>query len=130
MLRGRLMTRRIKQLAIASVVLVAAVAMVSIAAKRFRHIESSAARGLAFKKGDPDREPGEHKRALAGVNDERWPDYTAEVEGYLLRAYPEAEVPGEATLAALAAWKNLNAGSHSAGSWQLIGPSKATYPAV
>src|SRR6185436_7681774 len=63
-------------------------------------------------------------------NDARSADYSAAVEAYLLRAYPEAEVPGEATLAARAGWTTLNASTHSGGAWQLIGPSKATYPAV
>ncbi len=36
----------------------------------------------------------------------------------------------EATIAAQREWAALNAGPHSPGSWQLIGPSKATYPGV
>jgi hypothetical protein len=107
------------------------VVMVSAAAKRSRQAQSSAARGLAFKKGDPDMlGPGDNKRAVIGPNESRFPDYTPEVESYLLRAYPESEVPGEATLAARNGWLALNASAHSTGSWQLIGPSKATYPAV
>ena len=43
--------------------------------------------------------------ALIGPVDSRSPDYTSEVEAYLLRAYPEAEVPGEATLAARNGWQ-------------------------
>ncbi|PYQ46277.1 MAG: hypothetical protein DMF77_01435 [Acidobacteria bacterium] len=39
-------------------------------------------------------------------------------------------MPGEATLNARSGWAALNASAPSAGSWQLIGPSKATYPAV
>jgi hypothetical protein len=82
-------------------------------------------------KGDPDdREPGANKRALAGLMDERWADYTPEVEAYLLRAYPAAEVPGEATIAAHNGWRAMKAGPHSDGAWELIGPDKATYPAV
>jgi len=68
--------------------------------------------------------------AEAVFSEGRNPDNTVEVESYLLRAYPETEVPGEATLAARSGWAALSAGSHSAGSWQLVGPSKATYPAV
>lgn len=79
---------------------------------------------------DPDREnPGANKRALVGANDSRWPDYTADVEAYLLRAYPAPEIPGDATRAAHAGWAALNASAHSSGAWDLIGPSKATYPA-
>jgi len=123
------MMRTIRHVGVAGVLVLVAVALVFVMAKRSRPVASSAARGFAVK-GDPDREPGAHKRALFGANDSRWPDYTPEVEAYLLRAYPEAEVPGEATLAAIESWKTLNAGAHSTGAWQLIGPSKATYPAV
>jgi hypothetical protein len=117
------------ELAVAGVLVAAAIVIALVAAKRFQQTESTAARGVAFKKGDPDRmEPGANKRALVGANDSRWPDYTPEVEAYLLRAYPEAEIPGEATVAALNGWKALNASAHSTGAWQLIGPSKAIYP--
>jgi len=110
-------------------VVVAIVAVGFVAVKRFTRSAPPLERGLAFAKGDPDDRPGEHKKALVGPNDERWPDYTPEVEAYLLRAYPEAEIPGEATLNARAAWAALAASSHSSGTWDLIGPSKATYPA-
>jgi hypothetical protein len=123
------MMRTIRRVGVAGVLVLVAVAIGFVTAKRSRPVGSSAARGFAVK-GDPDREPGAHKRARFDANDSRWPDYTPEVEAYLLRAYPEAEVPGEATLAAIESWKTLNAGEHSTGSWQLIGPSKATYPAV
>ena len=82
-----------------------------------------------FKKGDPDK-GRDNKRAIVGPNDTRWPDYTADVEAYLLRAYPGTDIPGDATVAAYAGWSGLNGGAHSAGAWQLIGPSKATYPGV
>ena len=85
----------------------------------------------ALKLSDPDAKPSrDNKRAVVGPNDAHWPDYTAEVEAYLLRAYPAAEIPGDATLAARSGWAALNASAHSDGAWQLIGPSKATYPAV
>src|ERR1044072_4997447 len=119
------------RLAVVSVLVAIAVVTVAVAAAtRITRKESPAARAFAFKKGDPDIEPGDNKRALVGPNDSRWPDYTHEVEAYLLRAYPEAEVPGEATIAAWNGWKALSAGPHSPGAWGLIGPSKATYPAV
>jgi len=109
----------------------AAVVLVSVAVRTARPTSAPTARGFAFKKGDPDMvQPGDNKRAIIGPNEPRWPDYTPEVEAYLLRAYPEAEVPGEATLAARNGWAALNASAPSNGSWQLIGPSKATYPAV
>jgi hypothetical protein len=81
-------------------------------------------------KGDPDAAPRDNKRALIGPNDTRWPDYSAEIERYLLRAYPAAEIPGEATIAAREGWLALSANTHSEGQWQLIGPAKATYPAI
>jgi len=60
----------------------------------------------------------------------RNPESSPSVEAYLLRAYPATEIPGDATLAAQSGWAALSAGAHSTGSWQLIGPSKATYPSV
>jgi hypothetical protein len=108
---------------------VAAAAIVSVVVIRPPH--RAGERQLVFKKGDRDREPGANKRALVGLAGEsRWPDYTADVEAYLLRAYPAADIPGDATVAAYAGWQALNAGAHSSGAWQLIGPSKAQYPAV
>ena len=111
-------------------VAVAAVIVAFVAVKKSHPSSSPTARAFLFKEGDPDMRPGDNKRALIGPNESRWPDYTPEVEAYLLRAYPEAEVPGEATLNARSGWAALNASAPSAGSWQLIGPSKATYPAV
>ena len=73
---------------------------------------------------------GANAEATIGSAESRQPDTSAEVEAYLLRAYPETEVLGESTLAAKAGWAALDASAHSAGAWQLIGPSKATYPAV
>jgi len=118
------------RLAMAGALVIAAVTTASVVWKRSDRSQSATTRDFVFKKGDPDSGPGEHKRAIIGPNDARWPDYSPEVEAYLLRAYPEAEVPGEATLAARAGWKTLDAAAHSSGAWQLIGPSKATYPAV
>src|SRR5438105_9728061 len=83
------------------------------------------------KKGEPEaRAKGRNVEAAVGPNEARDADYTPGIEAYLQRAYPADEVPGEATLAAHSGWAALNAGAHSPGSWQLIGPSKATYPAV
>ena len=70
------------------------------------------------------------KKDLPDESASRSPDSTPGVEAYLLRAYPETEIPGDATLAAQSGWAALNASTHSTGAWQLIGPSKATYPAV
>jgi hypothetical protein len=118
------------RLATMAAVGVAAVIVAVVAVKKSHPTSSPTARAFVFKEGDPDMRPGDNKRALIGPNESRWPDYTPEVEAYLLRAYPGAEVPGEATLNARNGWAALNASAPSAGSWQLIGPSKATYPAV
>jgi hypothetical protein len=126
-LRGRFSYTR---LAFATALLIAAAVLASIATKRSQQPESSAAGAFTPEKGERDGEPGANKRALAGLAESRWPDYTAEVEAYLLRAYPEAEVPGEASIAAVNGWKALDASAHSTGTWELIGPSKATYPSV
>jgi len=109
----------------------AAVVLVGLAVRTAPPASSPTTREIAFKKGDPDQvEPGDNKRAVMGPNESRWPDYTPEVEAYLLRAYPATEVSGEATLGARNGWAALNAGGSSSGAWELIGPSKATYPAV
>jgi hypothetical protein len=118
------------RLATMAAVGVAAVIVAFVAVRKSHPTSSPTARAFVFKEGDPDMRPGDNKRALIGPNESRWPDYTPEVEAYLLRAYPAAEVPGEATLNARSGWAALNASAHSTGSWQLIGPSKATYPAV
>jgi hypothetical protein len=70
------------------------------------------------------------KKEVKDEEDARSPAATPNVEAYLLRAYPATEVPGEATIAAQQGWAALNAASHAPGAWQLIGPSKATYPSV
>ena len=70
------------------------------------------------------------KKGLPDESDSRSPDSTPGVEAYLLRGYPDTEISGDATLAARSGWAALNASGHSTGSWQLIGPSKATYPVV
>lgn len=86
---------------------------------------------IVFKKGDTDQvKPGRNAEAIIGANEYRAADSSPDVEAYLKRAYPGGEVPMEATLAAQNGWAKLNANKHSAGSWQLIGPSQATYPPV
>jgi hypothetical protein len=116
----------------AALAIVVAAAVITGVAFRISHrTGSGTTTPLAFAKGDPDdKRPGDNKKALVGPNDARFADYNAGVEAYLLRAYPETEVPGAATLAAQSGWAAMNASGHSNGAWQLIGPSKATYPAV
>ncbi|MFN8060378.1 MAG: hypothetical protein U0Q12_14575 [Vicinamibacterales bacterium] len=87
------------------------------------------ANAIPMKRSGPEKS-GRNAEDTIGAAETRVPEQSAEVEAYLLRAYPAAEVIGEATLAAKAGWASINASAHSAGNWQLIGPSKATYPAV
>ncbi len=76
-----------------------------------------------------DEDPIGFKKGLEDESD-RAPNKTPAAEAYLIRAYPATDIPDSASLAARVNWTALNAGAHSAGSWQLIGPSKATYPSV
>ncbi len=76
-----------------------------------------------------DEDPIGFKKSLDDEGD-RAPDRTPSAEAFLIRAYPATTIPDSASLAARVNWTALNAGAHSAGSWQLIGPSKATYPSV
>src|SRR3954468_701694 len=82
------------------IVAAAAVAASSLLTKRATRSAPTAAAGFVAKKSGADRvEPGAHKRALVALDEALGADYTPAIESYLLRAYPEAEVPGEATLA-------------------------------
>ena len=77
---------------------------------------------LSFTKGDPDQD---------AIGSE--PADTAEGRAAALRAYPAAvdEIPLDATLNAQSAFASIKAQSGAgSGVWQLIGPSKATYPGV
>jgi hypothetical protein len=122
------------RLAVAGAVTVglAAAAVGLVAVRQSRESRSLKARADAIvsKKDVETIKAGKNAEAVIGADENRKADSSADVEAYLLRAYPAAEVPGEATLAAQSGWAALNAGAHSAGSWQLIGPAKATYPAV
>src|SRR5437899_2953821 len=126
-------TRRSTRIAVASIAACAIVttALIFLAVNRSEVRAEDRARAAVLGKSDGARfKPGDSRRAAVGVNESRSPDFTPDVEAYLLRAYPEAEIPGDATLAAQSGWAALNASAHSTGSWQVIGPSKATYPAV
>ena len=132
----------IRLLAILAIVASAALALVGISrslsrvGQRDAELQSresllkARADAIVTKRVPERNKPGASAEAVIGAGETRNPDSSAEVESYLLRAYPEAEVPGEATLAAKSGWAALNAGAHSSGTWQLIGPSKATYPSV
>jgi hypothetical protein len=73
---------------------------------------------------------GKNAEAAVGPNEVRNPDSTPDVEAYLQRAYPAAEITMDQTIAAQNAWAALAAGAGSPGTWQLIGPSTAKVPAV
>jgi hypothetical protein len=114
------------------VALALAVAAIGLVAKtRASRSLKSRADAIVFKKGDPDViKAGRNAESAFGANETRGPDSSPDIQAYLIRAYPAAEIPMEATLAAQNGWASLNAGAHSAGTWQLIGPSKATQPGV
>src|SRR6202165_1726969 len=119
------------RIAIGSTLVLAAVALAFSAVKISNSTGAPAAHAFVLKKGDPDAMgPGGNKRAIIGSNEYRGPDYTPDVEAYLVRAYPDSEVSGDATLAAKSGWSSMDASQHAPGSWQLIGPSTASFPAV
>src|SRR5438105_4599749 len=76
-------------------------AIIFVAVNRSDVRAEDRARAAVLCKSDVDPfKPGDSRRAAVGVNESRSPDFTPDVEAYLLRAYPEAEIPGDATLAA------------------------------
>jgi len=92
------------------------------------HRAAPAVGGFAWKRGNPAAVAAMgNKRALFGAAESRGL-YTPAVEEFLKRAYPSDDVAPEATVAAWAGWASLNGGKHSAGTWQLIGPSIASVP--
>src|SRR4051812_37668278 len=117
------------RLAMAGALVLAAVALAVTSTKMSTPLLQAAKPRHAPKKMDADSfKPGVN--AETTVMEGKNPDSSPEIEAYLLRAFPATEIPGDATLKAKADWSALNASAHGAGTWQLIGPSKATYPAV
>ncbi len=130
MKRGRLIRLAVAG-AVALVFATAAVGLVAVRQSRESRSLKARADAIVLKKGSPDKiKAGKNAEAAIGANEVRGADSSPGVEAALRRAYPAAEVSSDATLAAQNAWASLNAGAHSTGTWQLIGPSKATYPAV
>ena len=81
-----------------------------------------------------------NKVTRPGISRDKGP-FGAALEKFGLRAYPAADVPSEATLNAMAAFKHLKARGAAAllasinaptalAQWQLIGPSSAVEPAI
>jgi hypothetical protein len=118
---------------LAALVLVAAALVLTAFGRSGASRASIADEPHAFvhQKDDPSRfAAGRNAETAIGPNELRSPDSTPDVEAYLQRAYPADEVTMAQTIAAQNGWAALAAGPSSGGAWQLIGPSKATYPAV
>jgi hypothetical protein len=127
--------RKWTRFAVAGVIaLVLVAAAIGLAATRKSRAEKekllkARADAIVSKRMPETFKPGKNAEAVVGA-EARNPDSSPAVEEYFKRAYPADEIPPDASFAAKEAWAALNAGAHSAGAWQLIGPSKATYPAV
>jgi hypothetical protein len=121
------------RLAVAGVAALAlAAAAVGLAtARRSGAASARSVQPFVHAKGSPHRvAEGTNAEAAIGPNEVRNPDSTPDIEAYLQRAYPAAEITLDQTTAAQNAWAALAAGAGSPGSWQLIGPSTAKVPAV
>jgi hypothetical protein len=111
------------------VLAVAAIGMVT--ARRSGPSSAHSPRAFVHQKVDPHRiAAGRSAEAAIGPNEFRHPDDTPDVEAYLQRAYPADEVSMSDTIAAQNAWAHLESEGGSPGTWQLIGPSSGTVPAV
>ena len=88
---------------------------------------------LAGARGEPG--DGRHGDDVAPSDSEQVDVFGAAQQDYLHRAYPAAEVSVKDTLNAQKAWTNIKAkglaiGQNDPGSWTLIGPSIANFPAI
>ena len=92
--------------------------------------EPRAARRPAKTLPDMEGRAGGNAEAAVGANESRSFLSSPDVEKYRNRAYPATEVQWAQTIGARQAWNAVQAAGASSGAWQLIGPSKATYPAV
>jgi hypothetical protein len=102
-----------------------------VAARRSGPTSAHSPRAFVHQKGDPHRvAAGGSAEAAVGPNEVRHPDNSPDVEAYLQRAYPADEVALADTIAAQNAWAHLKSAGGSPGTWQLIGPSSGTVPAV
>jgi len=109
----------------------AAAAIGLVAAKSAGSASARSAQPFVHAKGSPvEMAARKNAEAAIGPNEVRNPDSTPDIEAYLQRAYPAAEITMEQTIAAQNAWRALAAGPSSPGAWQLIGPSVARVPAV
>jgi hypothetical protein len=131
------------RVAVAGTLVLAAVALAVTTAKMSGPLQAgkSAVNKDAFNKfrQDGDELLG-NKVTRPGISRDKGP-LGAALQKFSLRAYPAADVPSEATLNAIASFKQLKARGVSAplastntlsalGEWQLIGPSSAVDPAI
>jgi hypothetical protein len=117
--------------ACAATLALAVAAIGLVAASRSGPSSAHSPRAFVHQKADPHRvAAGRSAEAAIGPNEFRHPDDTPDVEAYLQRAYPGNEVPMALTIAAQNAWAHLESEGGSPGTWQLIGPSSGTVPAV
>ena len=118
------------RIAVAGIFVLAAAALAITATKVSAPLQQAEKRAYTPKKAEADFfKPGRSAEAKP-VAESKSPSSSPEIEAYLRRAYPADEISMDQTITGQSGWASLNAGAHSAGSWQLIGPSKATYPAV
>lgn len=130
------------RIAIASTLVITAVAMASVAVKISRQplVGKSDQKYQVFDKFRQDRdELAGSSLTLPGPGRDRGPLAAAE-EDYAHRAYPAADVPFEAAIAGRKAWSDLKTKSSRSlrakeplspvGAWTLAGPSMANFPDV
>src|ERR1700694_1671517 len=101
--------RRFTRLAIAGLMVVVPVASALAFVVVTRSGSSGeGVRAIALKKSDSDA-AAKSRNVMAVIGEARDVDYTPGVEAYLLRAYPNDEVPTDASVAAQDGWRALNA---------------------
>ena len=125
--REGLMRRKRIRRAVAAVAVLVLVLATAVVAGRM----TSSTSGQAARNFEKLAEGGTEQYAV-GKNEDRSPDGTAEAQEAFWRAYPATvnEISFQATLNAQSAFEAIQARSAGSGSWQLIGPSSATYPGV
>jgi len=123
--------RRIRPFLVGLLCVVGAVSAIVVArAAKPRASRHGGGESIAVTARPPKVHHENNSEAAIGANEVRRADYTPDIEAYKHRAYPAESIPISATLGAQKAWASLKATGNSPGAWQLIGPSKATYPGV
>src|ERR1700751_2400129 len=108
---SRLMTARrhvwVPVAGFAALVLAAAATITFVPAGNSR-IDRARTDAILAPKGDFDEpKAGQNAEAKIGANEERNPNVSPQVLDYLLRAYPEADIPTDAQFAAQTGWSVL-----------------------